>query len=159
MQVPGGPRHFQCFNDIGVSVLFLHNGLCPLSLIGGIPIALMMNHDDNDDDDDDEDDDHQGAVMMFPPLAPICQRILSRKKRFLKLSSSEKHISQDTSQNQTFIISSLRWISTRMQMKEGIRKQKKKKTNMFASAGAFIRHDGAIERNSYSVVSLWGLVA
>ena len=44
------------------------------------------------------------AVMMFPPLRPICRRRLSRKKRFLKFSS-EKHIPQDTSQNQTFIIS------------------------------------------------------
>ena len=64
------------------------------------------------------------SVMMFPPLGPICRRRLSRKKRFLKFSS-EKHISQDTSQNQTFIISSPKWISTHMQMREN-RKAKAK---------------------------------
>ena len=32
VSIPGGARHFQCVNDIGVSVLFLHTGLCPLPL-------------------------------------------------------------------------------------------------------------------------------
>ena len=75
------------------------------------------DHDDYHHDHDHDHDDYQGSVIMFPPLSPICRRILSRKKRFLKFSS-EKHISQDTSQNQTFIISSPKWISTHMQMKQ-----------------------------------------
>ena len=28
----GDARHLQCVNDIGVNVLFLHTGLCPLPL-------------------------------------------------------------------------------------------------------------------------------
>ena len=89
------------------------------------------------------------AVMMFPPPPPICRRRLSRKKRFLKFSS-EKHISQDTSRE-----SDIHHILTQMDFYSHVNERRNRKAKNNINAKILIPHDGAIERNSYSVVSLW----